>query len=96
MTYLDNITTNDALTLRLQANGGEITTETFIGVLDAYEDSLGVIEESHGQQDELEREVKALERAGEKAGEEITQLENQVTLLQVALKEATKRHRKAR
>ena len=28
MTCMDNITTNDILTLRLQANGGEITTET--------------------------------------------------------------------
>ena len=90
MTYLDNITTNDILTLRLQANSGAISTETFIGVLDAYEDALSTIEESEEKQDDLEREVKTLERTAEKADEEITQLENQATLLQ----EATKRQRK--
>ena len=94
MTYLDNITTNDILTLRLQANSGAISTETFIGVLDAYEDALSAIEESEEKQDDLEREVKTLERTAEKADEEITQLENQATLLQEALKEATKRQRK--
>ena len=52
MTYLDNITTNDVLTLRLQANSGDISTEKFIGVLDAYEDALEAIEESQDQQDE--------------------------------------------
>ena len=90
MTYLDNITTNDILTLRLQANSGAISTETFVGVLDAYEDALSAIEESEEKQDDLEREVKTLERTAEKADEEITQLENQATLLQ----EATKRQRK--
>ena len=90
MTYLDNITTNDILTLRLQANSGAISTETFIGVLDAYEDALSTIEESEEKQDDLERKVKTLERTAEKADEEITQLENQATLLQ----EATKRQRK--
>ena len=90
MTYLDNITTNDILTLRLQANSGAISTEKFVGVLDAYEDALSAIEESEEKQDDLEREVKTLERTAEKADEEITQLENQATLLQ----EATKRQRK--
>ena len=90
MTYLDNITTNDILTLRLQANSGAISTEKFVGVLDAYEDALSTIEESEEKQDDLERKVKTLERTAEKADEEITQLENQVTLLQ----EATKRQRK--
>ena len=90
MTYLDNITTNDILTLRLQANSGAISTEKFVGVLDAYEDALSTIEESEEKQDDLERKVKTLERTAEKADEEITQLENQATLLQ----EATKRQRK--
>ena len=96
MTCMDNITTNDILTLRLQANGGEITTETFISVLDAYEEALEAVEEGFDQQDELEREVKSLERSGEKAGKEIAQLEDQVTMLQAALAEATKLARKAK
>jgi len=94
MTYED-LNTNDILTLRVQMNSGEITADTFTSVLDAYENALGVIELGHDTQDELEREVKALECADEKAGEEITQLENQVTMLQEALKEATKRTRRA-
>ena len=94
MTYED-LNTNDILTLRVQMNGGEITADTFTNVLDAYEDALEVIEAGHDKQDEFEGEVKWLHRSGEKAGEEITQLENQVTMLQEALKEATKRTRRA-
>ena len=94
MTYED-LNTNNILTLRLQSNGQEITADTFSSVLDAYEDALGVIEAGHDKQDEFEGEIMSLQRSGEKSDQEITALENQVTLLQEAFKEASKRQRKS-
>ena len=91
MTYED-LNTNDILTLRLQSN---IPADTFTSVLDAYEDALEVIEAGHDTQDETEGKIMSLQQWGEKSDQEITQLENQVTMLQEALKEATKRTRRA-
>lgn len=90
MTYVDLITSNDILTLRLQANSGTIPADTFISVLDAYERAIEAIEDGYREADDLERQVKSLEGKAEHAEQEIEQLEEQNLILKEALEEAAK------